>query len=59
MRRIKVFINGVGSSQSTADTLTKLCDDWLDENPHYEILKVRTDSNKYAWMITIQYEDHK
>ena len=55
MKRIKVFISGVGTTQLDADRLTKNCDEWLDENPNVNIESFHTNSNNHAWSLTVLY----
>ena len=55
--KVKVFIKGVGSDQVTGDNFDRDIAKWQEDNPTFKITGVSTNSNKYAWMIAITYED--
>lgn len=52
---VKVFCSSEFPCLAEGD-LQKKIDSWIAENPYVKIINIHTNSNKYGWMIVIQYE---
>lgn len=53
---IKVFTTTNSNPNTDGDVLTLLINHWMEDIADIEILNIHSNSNKFGWMVLIEYK---